>query len=261
MNRHDRWNRLLELLAEQGQLNIEDTAALLGVSDATMRRDFDELASQQLLIRTRGGATAHSVAYELPLRYKTARQAPEKQRIGAAAAALVPAGSTVGMNGGTTTTEVARALATRVDLNEEQPSPAITVVTNALNIASELVVRPHISVVVTGGAAPPKSYQLLGSVAQAMLASIALDVAIIGVDAVDIKHGISAKSDEEASISRLIAAHADQVIVVADGSKLGRRAFSRICLMQKVDILVTDNTSPTDAVTMLTDAGVKVLQA
>ena len=75
----------------------------LDVSAATIRRDFDQLAEQQMLIRTRGGAVAHGVSYDLPLRYKTARHASEKQRIAKAVAGLVSPGEAVGLTGGTTT--------------------------------------------------------------------------------------------------------------------------------------------------------------
>ena len=99
-----------------GRVDIDDAAARLDVSAATIRRDLDELASQQLLVRTRGGAVPHSVSYDLPLRYKMSRHADEKHLIGLAAADLVVPGGVVGLNGGTTTTEVARALVLRTDL-------------------------------------------------------------------------------------------------------------------------------------------------
>ena len=138
MSRYRRWNELLELLASRGQLQVEDAAKALNVSAATIRRDFDELAGQQMLTRIRGGAVAEGVNYDLPLRYKTERHPSEKQRIGALAASMVRAGQVAGLNGGTTTTEVARALATRSDLGSAGPSPTVTVVTNALNIATQL---------------------------------------------------------------------------------------------------------------------------
>src|SRR5579863_3410456 len=137
VSRYRRWNELLELLATAGQLQVEDAAKALNVSAATVRRDFDELAEQQMLTRIRGGAIAQGVNYDLPLRYKTERHPSEKQRIGELAAGLVRAGQVAGLNGGTTTTEVARALATRPDLSHDGPGPAVTVVTNALNIATE----------------------------------------------------------------------------------------------------------------------------
>src|SRR5439155_14741367 len=140
VSRYRRWNGLLELLASRGQLQVEDAAKALNVSAATIRRDFDELAGQQMLTRIRGGAVAEGVNYDLPLRYKTERHPSEKQRIGALAASMVRAGQVAGLNGGTTTTEVARALATRSDLGSAGPSPTLTVVTNALNIATELAI-------------------------------------------------------------------------------------------------------------------------
>src|SRR5262245_66604903 len=107
-----------------------------------------------MLTRIRGGAVAKGVTYDLPLRYKTERHPTEKQRIAAVAAGLVQPGQIVGLNGGTTTTEVARVLAVRPDLNSGAPSPAVTIVTNALNIATELAVRQHIKHVATDGVGP-----------------------------------------------------------------------------------------------------------
>src|SRR5215469_6776347 len=129
MSRYRRWNELLELLAARGQLQVEDAAKALNVSAATIRRDFDELAAQQMLTRIRGGAVAQGVNYDLPLRYKSERHPSEKQRIAELAAGMVLAGQVVGLNGGTTTTEVARAMATRSDLSSGVAVPAITVVT------------------------------------------------------------------------------------------------------------------------------------
>ena len=92
MSRYQRWNALLDLLPGDGQLTVAEAARALGVSEATIRRDLDQLARQQLVTRTRGGAMAGHVSYDLPLRYKTARHAREKQRIGRAAAGLVVPG-------------------------------------------------------------------------------------------------------------------------------------------------------------------------
>ena len=240
MSRYSRWNELLELLAADGQLQVERAAQVLGVSTATVRRDFDELARQQMLTRIRGGAVAQGVTYDLPLRYKTERHPTEKQRIAAAAAALVRPGQIAGLNGGTTTTEVARALATRADLNAGSASPAVTVVTNALNIATELAVRQHIKIVTTGGVARPQSYELIGPLATGVLDQVTLDIAILGVDGIDPVAGATAHHEGEASINKLMADRADQVVVVADSSKVGRRAFARICAAPDIDVLVTD---------------------
>jgi len=255
VNRYERLNRLLELLAERGQLEVEAVAAELATSVATIRRDLDHLAKQQLLTRTRGGAVAHSVAYDLPMRYKAARNPSQKQRIAAAAARLVPNRAVVGLNGGTTTTELARTLAASPELTQ------LTVVTNALNIASELTVRRHIKLVVTGGVARPQSYELIGPLAASVLEQLTIDVTFLGVDALDPVHGARAHDESEASINRLLAKRARRVVIVADGSKLTAHAFARICAIDEVETLVTDDTAPAEAVERITGAGVRVIHA
>ncbi|MBN6056985.1 DeoR/GlpR transcriptional regulator [Nonomuraea sp. RK-328] len=256
MSRYDRWNAILELLAQEGRLSVEEAAQALDVSAATIRRDFDQLAQQQMLMRTRGGAVAQSVSYDLPLRYKTARHADEKHRIAAAAAELVSAGAVVGMNGGTTTSELARALATSPALES-----GFTVVTNALNIAAELTVRRHVKIVVTGGVARQQSYELIGPLASGVLEQVTLDVAFLGVDAIDVDLGASAHHEGEASVNHLLISRAQQVVAVADSSKVGCRAFSRICPVGEIDTLVTDDRLPDEEAARLTDAGVKVVRA
>ncbi|MFE3323585.1 DeoR/GlpR family DNA-binding transcription regulator [Streptomyces sp. NPDC059176] len=257
MSRDARWKTLLELLVERGRLDVEEAAAALDVSAATIRRDFDQLAEQQMLVRTRGGAVVHGVSYELPLRYKTSRRAAEKQRISVAVAGLISPGETVGFTGGTTTTEVARALAARPDL--ASGSPALTIVTNALNIANELAIRPQFKIVVTGGVARPQSYELIGPLADGVLGQITMDVAVLGVDAFDVVHGAAAHDEDEAAINRLLCERAQRVVVAADTTKLGARAFARICATEQVDTLVTDAAVPDTTVARFTEAGVTVL--
>ncbi|MGI5284133.1 DeoR/GlpR family DNA-binding transcription regulator [Nonomuraea polychroma] len=256
MSRYDRWNAILELLVQEGRLSVEEAAQALDVSTATIRRDFDQLAQQQMLMRTRGGAVAQSVSYDLPLRYKTARHADEKHRIATAAAELVTPGAVVGLNGGTTTSELARTLATLPSLET-----GFTIVTNALNIAAELTVRRHVKIVVTGGVARQQSYELIGPLASGVLEQVTLDVAFLGVDGLDVELGASAHHEGEASVNHLLISRAAQVVVVADSSKIGRRAFSRICPLSQIDTLVTDSQLPDAVAGRFSDAGVKVVRA
>lgn len=261
MSKYERLNRLLELLAADGHVSVEDAAVRLDVSPATVRRDLDALALQQLLTRTHGGAVSNSTAYDLPLRYKTARNAEEKVRIARAAAELAPLGSVVGLNGGTTTTEVARALATRADLHAATESSSITVVTNALNIANELTVRSHVKIVVIGGVLRPQSYELIGPLANPMLSQLTLDFAILGVDAFGVDRGASAHNEAEAEINARLAHQAHRVVVVADSSKLGRAAFAQILPLSEIDTLVTDSGADPELLKDLIKAGVEVIEA
>lgn len=256
MRRHDRLATLLDQLAEHGTIEIDAAAARLGVSPATVRRDLDALDQQGLLIRTRGGAAPTSVAYDLPLRYKTDRNTAAKQAIARAAADLVPPGAAVALNGGTTTTEVARILGSRTTA-----PPGLTVVTNALNIASELALRPDVTVVVSGGVVRPQSYELVGSLADSVLDQLMCDVAVLGVGGISAGAGASTAHEGEAAVNGAMARHAREVIVVADASKLGVTAFARICPIEQVDVLVTDTGAAPGTVEALGAAGVKVVVA
>ena len=265
MGPHERWTALLDILGRDGRLDVALAADELAVSAATIRRDLDHLAGQQLLSRTRGGAAPASVAYDLPLRYKTGRHTAEKFRIGAAAAALIRPGSVVAVNGGTTTSEVARALvtvpATGGDHDGLGDNPAFTVVTNALNIANDLAVRRTIKLVVTGGVARPSSYELVGPLALPALERLHLDYVVLGVDGFDVETGATAHHEGEAAVNALMVAQATTVVVVADGSKLGQRSFARICATAAVHVLITDTGADPDQVDAFEAADVHVIRA
>jgi DeoR family transcriptional regulator of aga operon len=258
VDRHERLSALLDMVGQRDKIDVERTAEELEVSPATIRRDLDHLAGRQLLTRTRGGAVASNVSYDLPLRHKAARNAPEKQRISAAAARLVERGMVIGLNGGTTSTEVGRAVATRPDFNDRGDSPTLTVVTNALNIANELAVRPHIKIVVTGGVARQQSFELTGPFADCVLRELSLDVVVLGVDAIDPEGGAFTHHEGEASVNRLLASRASRVVAVADSSKLGGRAFARICPIDGVHQLITDSGASAQTVHRFVEAGVEV---
>ncbi|WP_439658406.1 DeoR/GlpR family DNA-binding transcription regulator [Lentzea sp. HUAS TT2] len=255
MNRYERLNALLEILGERGRIEVDEVSERLHVSGATIRRDLDHLAEQRLLTRTHGGAVSHAVAYDLPLRYKTVRHAEEKQRIARAAAEMVWPGAVVGLNGGTTTTEVARTLVAR-----SEGDAVITVVTNALNIASELSVRPQVKLVVTGGVAQAKSYELMSPLAERILSELSLDITFLGVDAIDPVAGASAHHEGEAAINRLLAGRAGKVVVVTDSSKIGTRAFASICTTPEIDVLITDTGVGEDDVGRFRERGVEVVR-
>ena len=261
LDRYARWNALLELLTETGRISVEQAAERLTVSQATIRRDFDQLAQQQMITRTRGGAVVNGVSYDLPLRYKSAKHASEKQRIGAAAAALVAPAMVVGLTGGTTTTEVARALAARPDLSGTGPDgPQLTIVTNALNIANELIVRSRMKIVVTGGVIRPQSYELVGPLATGILRELTLDMAFLGVDAIDATLGAASHHEGEAAMNSLLASRARRIVVAADSSKLGQHAFARVCSIDRVHALVTDATAGDEAIEPFQAVGVEVIR-
>jgi DeoR family transcriptional regulator of aga operon len=249
MRQADRLSVILEDLSDGGSVSVADLCDRLGVSAATIRRDLGLLEENRLLKRTHGGAVTQGLLYELPLRYKGAHHLEEKRRIALAAADLVADGAAIGLTGGTTTTEVARALVERQQL---------TIVTNALNIASELAVRPNLRLVVTGGMARSASYELVGPLAEASLGEINLDLAILGADGVSVEAGLTTHHEVEAHTNLALIERARRVVAVADGSKVGRAAFARICGIDRIHDLITDAGGDAEALARIADAGVTV---
>jgi DeoR family transcriptional regulator of aga operon len=249
VRKFERFSMILEQLARNGSASVEQLAALLDVSGATIRRDLKQLSDQKLIARTHGGAVAQDVSYELPVRYRSERHSAQKTRIGQTAAALIPDGGVVGITGGTTTTEAARALASRTSL---------TVVTNALNIAAELAIRPSLSVIVTGGTARSSSFELVGPIAEQTLAGYHMDVALLGVDGIETSTGCTTHDDVESRTNAMLIKQARRTVVLADSSKLGKIAFATICPLTAVDTLITDSEADPDELTRLRAAGLEV---
>ncbi len=261
MTQQQRLNALLELVSERGNVTIAEIGEALGISAATARRDLTALAEQRLVTRTHGGAAALGTGYELPLQYKIARQADAKMAIAKATAALINVGDAVGLNGGTTTSEVARVIGRSEHLVRSDGDASVTIVTNALNIAFELSVRSHVKIVVTGGVARRQSYELVGSLVAGALAEIALDVAILGVDGLSAQFGATTLHEGEASVSQEFVKVAKRVIVVADSTKMTKATFARICPLDRIDVLVTDQPVDPTLADALASAGVELIIA
>lgn len=228
MNRNERLTAILELLAETGRVSVGDIVDRLDVSVATARRDLDALARQQLLTRTRGGAITHSVAYDLPLRYKNQQHPEQKQVIARSAVELIPRGAVVGLCGGTTTTAIADALLSRADIMQPSDDPGLTVVTNAINIGMLLSPRPQIKTLLTGGLIHERSYELVGHHAESVISTVSLDIAFIGANGLDAEVGPTCHDEQEAAVNALLAARAKRAVIVADSAKIDRRAFATI---------------------------------
>lgn len=235
-------------MAEHESVDVQDLVRQFGVSPASVRRDLGLLEAQKLLTRTHGGAVTRGLLYELPLRYRQGRT-QEKRRIAKAAARLARGSRVVGLTGGTTTTEVGRELAHRDGLK---------VVTNALNIAAELVVHSGIDLVVTGGSARSASYELAGPWAETMLSGIHVDLAYIGVDGISADRGLTTQNEVEARTNHALIKAATRVVVVADSSKIGRAAFAPIASVDEVTDLVTDSAADQDEVSRLAARGVAI---
>ena len=251
--RGERMAAILVRLREHGEVHATDLAAEFGVSQATLRRDLAILEEQGLCTRRYGGAVPTESSTELPVAYRDRRSKKEKAAVAAAAAKLLPSGpQTVGFTGGTTTSEIARVLSSRLDL---------VVVTNALNIASEMAAKPRIRVVVSGGIARSQSTELVGPWAESALAQASIGTAYIGVDGIDLAGGLTTHDPAEARTNAVLLERAERVIVVADSSKVGRVLPGRIAPLSAVHVLVTDDGITTDVASALDARGIQVVIA
>ncbi|MBR7831749.1 DeoR/GlpR transcriptional regulator [Actinospica durhamensis] len=250
MHRSQRVAVILERLAGGATLDVAGVADDLGVSVATVRRDLTLLDEQNLLVRTRGGAVGCAKsACEVPVRYREARGRTAKRAIARTALRCLAAGPQVlAVNGGTTTWELARLLATRSE---------ITVVTNALNIAQVLVDRPRVKLVVTGGVARSTSSELVGPWAERAFSGVTVDTVFIGVDGID-ETGLSTHDEAEAHINAVMIERARRVVVLADGSKIGLRHRAHVADLAAVDELVTDPSADRAVLADLAARGVNV---
>jgi DeoR family transcriptional regulator, fructose operon transcriptional repressor len=243
---------LAAYVAEAGQVTVSALAERFGVSIDTIRRDLDQLSAEGVLVRTYGGAVSQSTIINVGVRLSL--QETEKEKIAVLAASLVDDGSTIMINGGTTTLAVARNLRSHRDL---------TVATNNLLIPPALPFSAVRDMYVFGGAVRSITLATVGPVSFPIAGGTELDIscdlALIGVGAISSKAGYTTSNLAEAVMMQEMIARAARVAVVADSSKFGRRLFAQVSELGSADYLVTDSTPPPDLLDALTENGVELI--
>lgn len=252
-----RANEILRLLLRQGKTSIEELTGVFGTSPASVRRDLVRMEERGLVHRTHGGAMLAGQAVYEPFRFDASFQvredrfAQEKRRIGEAGAAMIEDGETIGLTAGTTTVQIARCLRQRKRLS---------VVTNAVNIGMELSASSGVNVSMTGGSMRwAGAYSLIGPTAIESLKLLVMDRVFLGVCGVDSDRGATIIEPDEAAVFRVMAAHAKQVVIVADSSKIGMVSPAIICPPEKIDVLITDDGVSEEMLAGFVRHGVKLL--
>ncbi|MGO4955659.1 DeoR/GlpR family DNA-binding transcription regulator [Luteococcus sp. Sow4_B9] len=242
---------ILSALAEQGHLQLSELAQQLGASPATIRRDVASLANQGLLTRTHGGVQAlGSATRELPVNLRDGRHRAAKQAIAQEVLQMLPEGRhAIALTGGTTTTEVLRALHHRHDL---------TIITNSVGLALEAAAQGQSRVLIAGGILRPNSLELVGTLAEATFRQINVGTAIVGCDGISLEGGLTTHDEIEANTNHTMIERAQKVIAVTDGSKIGRVTLARLATMDEVDVLVTDGAADRNELQRIRDHGVDV---
>ncbi|HEY6906481.1 MAG TPA: transcriptional repressor AgaR [Ignavibacteriaceae bacterium] len=250
MSTIDRRVRILDIINSEGQVAVGELSQKFNVSEVTIRNDLSHLEKKGLLIKTRGGGLkVQRVGIDQQLNEKARINYKEKVAIGKKAAELIRDNDTIIIDSGTTTVEITKNLN---GINN------LTVITNALNIASQLI-RDEIKVILLGGVLRTSSLSLIGPIGENNIKNFYCDKCFLGVDGIDSQSGIFTPNLEEANLNRLMIEGSKEVIVVTDSSKFKRKSFAHIAPISRVNIIITDSKIPDDEFRNLQNKGIKVI--
>jgi len=241
----DRHRRIFDAVQQAGQLGVTQLAELTGTSEMTVRRDLEHLADQGMLERYRGGARSLTLRGEEPpftVRMHESREA--KRRIAEAVADLIADGEAVVIDSGTTCLEVARLLTSR----------RLTIMPLSMHAANALTGAARLRLLLPGGEPRPEELALTGPLAQASLAALRFDTAILGCCGLTAA-GLTAHDLADATIKQAIIASAHRVIAVADPAKLSRTALAFVAPVSALSMVVTTDDAAEEDTNALAAAG------
>lgn len=222
-----------EFLAEHKIAPSAELSSMLGVSEATVRRDLEWMENEGILFRTHGGAIlSQHLQQEPEYKQRAARQVEEKHAIGRLAASLVEEGNIIFANSGSTTTQLIRQIPANMN---------ITVVTNNLNAAVETG-ETGLEIIIIGGEFQPTSISVAGRFAINNLNQIYADKTFLGVDGITIRHGYTVPSNAEAEVMRLMIERTNgPKFVVSDHTKWGTVSNFEVAQIDEIHTLITDD--------------------
>lgn len=229
----DRGREIQALLAEHGEVRVEELAGMLNVTASTIRRDLAKLTRDGTVARTYGGAvTSSALATETTLYQRSRHARVAKNAIGRWAAAQLRIGETAILDAGTTVGRVAHHLRGR---------DRITVITNGLTSINELADDDDIELVVLAGELRHSSQSFVGPLTDLTLSRMSADRAFLGADGLLAANGICEAGQDQTRTKELMMQRARAVYVLADSSKLGLAPFNAWAPLSPPWTLVTDD--------------------
>ena len=246
-------SQIVNYLHQYGELSIKELGDLLGVSPSSVRRYLNALSKHRLIERTHGGARiATIIQYESLDIYRLPVDPKEARAIAARAAQLVQRGDVIGLSGG----QICTQFALHLRLIE-----GITVVTNALNIATELAALPNLQVVLAGGRLNPRSFELVGQAVGLSLNGLHLHKFFLGTAGLSVEHGVTAYFEAEADAARALMEHSDSTILLANSERFKQANFAQVCPVSSIQTIVTTDQVSSDVITQFERSGVKMIVA
>ncbi|QGP91957.1 Glucitol operon repressor [Neomoorella glycerini] len=251
----ERKQKIIEILEHTPAVRVAELSELFQVSEVTIRRDLQELEAAGLLKRTHGGAVSITTAsFEPTLIEKEEEHLEEKKAIARAALDLIADGDTILLDAGSTTLQLARLL----KANKKQ---ALTVVTNALNVAWELAFVEAIDLILTGGHLRHRTLSSVGPIADNTLLGLYVDKVFLATNSLDVERGLTTPNIYEAQTKQNMVKAGREVIVLADHSKFGRTSLGFVCPITAIHRLITDPGAPQEDLARLKERGVEVIVA
>ncbi len=248
MTNLQRHTEILKQLEEKESIDVLQLCEELNVSAVTIRKDLRLLEEKGLLYRTHGGASRYTpYIRERPVMEKEQLSAAEKKRIAAAAAKLVVPNDSIILASGTTIHAMAR---------EMVPQTGLTVITSSLNVALTLLPHQEINVLQLCGPVRHSSGSVTGQVAEAFLDHVVCSKLFLGVDGIDLIHGLTTTDLAEARLNKKMIDASESTIVLADSSKFSRHGFGKICGFEAITRVITDDKIPEKIVKQLENMGV-----
>lgn len=227
-----RRREILRRVCETGYAQSRQLAADLEVDESTIRRDLFAMEQDRQIVRVHGGARPISDGpTDIPYVVKQGERLQQKRSIAAAALDLIEDGSSILLDSGSTTYQIAVGLYRKRD---------VTVVTNDLRTAKTLAEIPGIRLIVIGGELLGTVYTLIGPASVASLAEMQVDITFLGADAIDVEAGITNTNSIEVPVKQAMVRAGDRTVVCADSSKFDQRALVRVAGLNEIDQLITD---------------------
>lgn len=249
MLNEERRQKIQEIVTEKSRVRVREVAKDFNISEVTVRKDLEILEKRGVLSRVHGGAIINeSLVLDRDLTEKERIHYQEKKRIAKKAAKFIDPGDVIILDSGSTTSEISR----QIKFKEN-----IKVITNAVNIASELAAC-NFEVTLTGGFIREKSFSLVGPLAELSLQNLSADKLFLGVDGIHLEYGLTTPNLMEGRVNQLMIQIAHEVILVADSSKFGRRRMSVISKLNVLDRLITDKNIPKKYLKKIKELGIDV---
>lgn len=226
-----RQSDILELAKQQGRVDVDGLATHFDVTPQTIRKDLNLLCERDLLERVHGGAVYPSGVANLAYEARRLLASDEKAAIGQAAATFIPDNSSLILNIGTTTEQVAHAL---------RHHSGLMVITNNINVANILHPVDGLDLVIAGGMVRRSDGGIVGESSVDFIRQFKVDFAIIGTSAIDQDGALLDFDYREVRAAKAIIKHARKTILVCDHMKFERQAPVCIAHLSDIDIFITD---------------------